>query len=83
VPGAWLAAGATQVHLIEAPATEVTGFPPTGLLGSANHVAFHVDDIDAAQEMFRARGHETRRGKFLPQFFVRDPDGNLLEFTSL
>lgn len=83
VPGAWLEAGTTQVHLIEAPATEGTGYPPTGLAGSANHVAFHVDDLDAACAVFEQRGFAVRRGALLPQFFVQDPDGNLLEFTSL
>lgn len=80
-PGAWLQAGATQVHLIEAPADESTGSPPSGLTGTANHVAFHTDDLTAAEESFRQRGIEIRRGRFLPQFFVADPDGNLLEFT--
>lgn len=82
VAGAWLAAGATQVHLIVAPATELTGYPPTGLTGTANHVAFHVDDLDAAQAAFEQRGFAVRRGAFLPQFFVQDPDGNLIEFTA-
>ena len=82
VAGAWLEAGATQVHLVVAPATELTGYPPTGLAGSANHVAFHVDDLDAAQAAFEKRGFAVRRGTILPQFFVQDPDGNLIEFTA-
>jgi catechol 2,3-dioxygenase-like lactoylglutathione lyase family enzyme len=83
VPGAWLAAGDTQVHLIMAPATELTGSTPTGLTGSANHVAFHTDDLDAACAAFEERGFAVRRGALLPQFFVQDPDGNLLEFTAV
>ena len=82
VAGAWLEAGATQVHLVVAPATDLTGYPPTGLIGAANHVAFHVDDLDAAQAAFEERGFPVRRGAFLPQFFVQDPDGNLIELTS-
>jgi catechol 2,3-dioxygenase-like lactoylglutathione lyase family enzyme len=82
VPGAWLEAGATQVHLVMAPATELTGSPPTALTGSANHVAFHTDDLDAACAAFEERGVAVRRGAFLPQFFVQDPDGNLIEFTA-
>ena len=81
-PGAWLQAGATQVHLIEAPADDLTGYPPAGLTGTASHIAFHSDDLPAAEESFRLRGIEIRRGKVLPQFFVADPDGNLLEFTA-
>lgn len=82
-PGAWLEAGTTQVHLIEAPADDLTGYPPAGLTGTASHVAFHSDDLAAAEESFRLRGIEIRRGKVLPQFFVADPDGNLIEFTAL
>ncbi len=82
VPGAWLEAGTTQVHLIEAAASELTGLPPTGLTGSANHVAFHTDDLDAACAAFEEHGFAVRRGAFLPQFFVQDPDGNLIEFTA-
>ena len=82
VPGAWLQAGATQVHLIEAPVSDATGRPPRGLAGSANHVAYGVADVDAAQEALEERGFQCRRGALLPQLFVRDPDGNLIEFTS-
>jgi catechol 2,3-dioxygenase-like lactoylglutathione lyase family enzyme len=81
-PGAWLEAGTTQVHLIEAPADKASGYPPAELTPRANHIAFHTDDIAAAEESFRQRGIEIRTGKFLPQFFVADPDGNLLEFTT-
>ena len=83
VAGAWLEAGTTQVHLIVAEATDLTGYPPGGLTGTANHVAFHVDDLDGAQAAMEQRGFAVRRGAFLPQFFVQDPDGNLLEFTAL
>jgi glyoxylase I family protein len=83
VPGAWLEAGSTQVHLVVAPTTDLTGCPPTGLAGSANHIAFHVDDLDAACAALEERGFAVRRGVLLPQCFVQDPDGNLLEFTTL
>ena len=81
VEGAWLEAGETQVHLVVAPATDLTGYPPTGLAGTANHVAFRVDDLDQAQAGLEERGFRVRRGTLFPQLFVQDPDGNLLELT--
>jgi glyoxylase I family protein len=83
VNGAWLQAGATQVHLIEDTADNATDSPPSGLTRRGNHVAFHTDDLDAAMAGFAENGVEvvsSRSG--LPQFFVLDPSGNLLEFTT-
>lgn len=81
VSGAWLQAGATQVHLIEHAADEATGSAPTRVVSYANHVAFGTDDIDAAKEAFRERGVEVRESRSgLPQFFVSDPSGNVIEF---
>jgi catechol 2,3-dioxygenase-like lactoylglutathione lyase family enzyme len=80
--GAWLKSGSTEVHLTEAPADEATGYPPSRIVPFACHVAFHVDDLDALEAGLSARGVERLRGDFgLAQIFVRDPSGNLLEFT--
>ena len=81
VPGIWLEAGSTQVHLIEAPADEDRGFPPKRIVPGCGHIAFHTDDLDAAEHSLRERGLEVERGKLLPQLFVQDPSGNLIEFT--
>lgn len=81
IPGAWLQAGSTQVHLIEAPADEDRGFPPARIVPSCSHVAFHTDDLDAAEQSFRDRGIEVKRGELIPQLMVRDPSGNLIELT--
>jgi catechol 2,3-dioxygenase-like lactoylglutathione lyase family enzyme len=78
--GAWLQAGETQVHLIEAPADDRTGSPPTEIIPNACHVAFRVDDLDVAEARLRELGYETRWGTTIRQFFVRDPAGNLIEF---
>lgn len=81
--GAWLQAGGTQVHLMECPADEASGSPATEVVPYANHVAFHTDDIEAAEAGFRDRGLHVRTSRSgLPQFFVADPTGNVIEFTA-
>jgi catechol 2,3-dioxygenase-like lactoylglutathione lyase family enzyme len=80
--GAWLQCGSTQVHLTELPADETTGRPPTCIVPTTTHVAFHIDDLDAAEASFRERGFTYLRGQFgVEQIFVQDPSGNLLELT--
>lgn len=76
--GAWLAAGdGRQVHLIE-----TTNVPPD--LGQ--HVAFQVDDLDAAIGRIRAAGYRVGDAKTVAdttirQAFAFDPDGNRVELT--
>ena len=72
VGGAWLDAGAQQVHLIHAP-------PPTA---RGQHFALLVEDLDGVVEELRNRevdvsdptpvGHSR-------QSFLKDPAGNLIE----
>ena len=70
--GAWLDAGAQQIHLIEATAPADLG----------QHVALHVADIDASVAELRADGVEVTdpmpvgTGR---QAFLHDPAGNLVE----
>ena len=75
-PGAWLQAGAQQVHLLQ---TDVE--PPTAI----NHYAFHVDDLDATLELLAAHGVEARRSMRVEgagkQAFVKDPSGNAVELN--
>ena len=78
--GAWLRAGAGQIHLIELPNPDpVTGRPEHG--GNDRHVALHIATLDPLQERLQAAGiayslsHSGRRA-----LFCRDPDGNALEF---
>lgn len=76
--GAWLAIGdGRQLHLVESAAFEA----PT----TSQHLAFGVDDCDAAVAELRARGLEVSdpfdigAGR---QAFLRDPAGNLLELNA-
>ena len=70
--GAWLDAGAQQVHLIESA-------PPPGL---GQHFALLVEDLDASVAELRERGVEvsdpTPVGSSR-QAFVSDPAGNVVE----
>ena len=82
VPGAWLQAGETQVHLIECPATEETGFPPSRINPVACHVAFRTQDLDAAAERLEAMGVVFEPGpSSVKQLFFRDPSGNMIELA--
>jgi catechol 2,3-dioxygenase-like lactoylglutathione lyase family enzyme len=74
--GAWLAAGATQVHLS-------TGTPPPA--DALQHFAFAVADLSAVVARLRDAGvdvfevpHTAGAGH---QAFARDPAGNLVEFN--
>jgi catechol 2,3-dioxygenase-like lactoylglutathione lyase family enzyme len=74
--GAWLQAGAHQVHLM------VLADQPRG---GAQHVAFHVDDLDAAVAALATRGISARRAVKVPgagsQAFLHDPAGNQIELN--
>ena len=77
--GAWLdAGGGRQVHLIEARVPADLG----------QHVAFRVTDLDAVVARLRAGGVDAPApvavaDTGIRQTFVRDPDGNRVEFTQL
>lgn len=79
-PGAWLAIGAQQIHLIELPNPDpVEGRPAHG--GRDRHCAFTVRDIDwltARLQEHRVAFTLSRSGR--RALFCRDPDGNALEF---
>lgn len=80
LPGAWYAAGGSQVHLIEAPQGAPVGAPPGVLTPLANHSAFAIEDYAQTLELLRARGveiFETRPE--IGQLWIRDPDGNVIE----
>jgi glyoxylase I family protein len=72
VAGAWLDAGAQQVHLIEG------ATPP----GQGQHFALLVDDLGAVVDELRRAGAEVSDPKPIGsslQAFLADPDGNLVE----
>ena len=70
--GAWLDAGAQQLHLVE-------GESPPGL---GQHFALLVDDLDAAIAELRDGGVEVSDPRPIGrsvQAFLSDPSGNLIE----
>jgi len=88
-PGLWFEAGNTQIHL-NISSTEA-GTP--GLTYDATnvtralHVAFSVDDADAAAEFLLSRGVEIiagprKRPDGAVQLYILDPDGHQIEITS-
>lgn len=76
--GAWLDAGAQQLHLIEGPA-------PAGSdqqSGRGQHFALLVADVDGAVAELRERGIEVTDARPVGsgrQAFVTDPSGNVVE----
>jgi catechol 2,3-dioxygenase-like lactoylglutathione lyase family enzyme len=82
-PGAWLLAGDVQVHLLEATVNETTGTPPSQINNRTNHVAFSVSDLEGFRSLFEEHGYEVLEGPSgIPQLFVQDPSGNVIELTA-
>ncbi len=90
-PGAWFRKGAAHIHLIgeieEGRATQVVATYRRDELavGHATHLAFEVDDLDAAQEHLRSHnieivGGPRPRGDGVQQLYVLDPDGYVIEY---
>lgn len=89
VKGFWLKVGGAQVHLVEgqaesAPLTEERKALESRGLG--NHFALEVEDARAAGELLAHAGYPplgdiVERPDGSRSVFVRDPDGNLVEFV--
>jgi len=79
VGGAWYAAGACEVHLIEVPEGLEVGAPPPRLLPLDRHAAFAVDDYDQTREHLHGHGLEVVENPAAGQMWVRDPDGHIIE----
>ncbi|KPK46542.1 MAG: glyoxalase [Acidithiobacillales bacterium SM23_46] len=79
-PGAWLAIGTQQIHLLELPNPDPTsGRPVHG--GRDRHTAIQVHDIKPLRVALDGAGIGytlSRSGR--AALFCRDPDGNALEF---
>lgn len=82
-PGAWLAVGDGQVHLIQRfPGADV-GTPPPALNPAAQHVAFRVADYAATLAQLRDAGLAVlATSPELGQMWVQDPDGHVIELTA-
>jgi len=78
-PGAWLAVGSQELHIMELPNPDaVSGRPEHG--GRDRHVALSVMDLSAiinALESANISYTKSRSGR--PALFCRDPDGNAIE----
>ncbi|MEW5756628.1 MAG: VOC family protein [Pseudomonadota bacterium] len=82
-PGAWLAVGAQQIHLMELPNPDPTeGRPAHG--GRDRHIALTVADLGDLEAALKAADVSfTRSMSGRAALFCRDPDGNALEFVQL
>jgi|SRR3954454_4014901 catechol 2,3-dioxygenase-like lactoylglutathione lyase family enzyme len=72
-PVVWFEVGEEQVHLIPSDRPDPQ---------SPRHFALHVNDAKAAREHLRSHGIAIEETVPIPgadRFFIRDPDGNLLE----
>jgi glyoxylase I family protein len=81
-PGAWLAVGQQQIHLLELPNPDpVTGRPDHG--GRDRHVAILTTDLDALVHRLASNRVPFSRSKSgRSALFCRDPDGNTLEIIA-
>ena len=80
LPGAWYAAGASQIHLIETPEGVDVGKVPDGLTPLADHCAFGIEDYDATLATLKSQGVEILETRpEIGQLWIRDPDGHILE----
>lgn len=79
-PGAWLAVGGQEIHLLQLPNPDpATGRPVHG--GRDRHTAIQVSDLAALRAALDRAGvcyAVSRSGR--AALFCRDPDGNALEF---
>lgn len=79
-PGAWLHAYGVQIHLI---GTRPDAAELGEISSRADHVAFHVDDIEAAERSLNDRGIPFQKNFVadtgVTQIFFHDPDGNHIE----
>ena len=74
VPGFWMQFSNGQVHVIEHDAQGQAGaMNPMG-----PHVAFYVEDLQAAREYIEAQGIASTAVEDI--VFIQDPAGNTLEF---
>jgi len=81
LPGIWYQAGSVQLHLIQTPPGVDVGSRAPSLTPLAQHIAFEIADYDTVHAVLEAAGLEMMAtGADVGQIFVRDPDGNTIEF---
>jgi glyoxylase I family protein len=76
IGGCWLNTGTNQLHLLEL-ADETPG--------TARHLAFQIDDLDAWTAHLTSHGVAVQPLKYFPgagrQVFLKDPSGNSIELN--
>ena len=80
-PGTWYRIGALQLHLIVRPGWQAVT-PNAEKWGRNPHIAFAIADLDAVKARLQAASipfQMSASGR--AALFVRDPDGNILEFS--
>ena len=80
-PGAWLAMGDQQIHLLQLPNPDpIEGRPAHG--GRDRHIALAVDNLEELTNTLNTAGIRYTLSKSgRKALFCRDPDGNALEFV--
>lgn len=82
-PGAWLALGDRQLHLLELPNPDAEAERP-GHVGRDRHLALGVQDLgELEQRLQRAAIPVTRSQSGRNAIFCRDPDGNGVELIAV
>lgn len=83
VAGAWYKVGQSQIHVIEKPPEADLGSTSPNLVPLAAHLALRVDDYEKTVAFFRERDVEmVETNAKIGQLWIRDPDGNIIEFTA-
>ncbi len=78
-PGAWLAIGDRQLHLLELPNPDAGAERPLHV-GRDRHLALTVEGVEAFSRRFETLGIPyTRSRSGRAAVFCRDPDGNGIE----
>jgi glyoxylase I family protein len=84
IPGAWLSVGGDlQLHLLENPERAPAGADHRLSIADP-HFALWINDVPALVEELRGKGLEVLENKpggaSFQQAFIKDPDGNMVEF---
>jgi glyoxylase I family protein len=81
-PGAWLAVGEQQIHLLELPNPDpIAERPEHG--GRDRHIAFIINNLESlSQHLDKYEIAYTRSRSGRQALFCRDPDGNALELIA-
>lgn len=78
-PGAWLKAGDQQIHLLQLPNPDPVERPQHG--GHDRHIALRINSSEQLRDRLDSHSVPYTTSQSRPHvLFIRDPDGNALEF---